>query len=84
MTLESNIMAALPVIDLKSFKDMSILGEELVRVGQDPGFFYVTGFDDRLNEDASRAMFARAEDFFSSSMNEKIAFANGSGDLVGC
>ncbi|GJD00009.1 2OG-Fe(II) oxygenase [Colletotrichum higginsianum] len=72
--------AALPVVDLRSFATVEDLAAELMRVGRDPGFFYVVGHD--LGDAAAAAVFARAEAFFNAPLPEKLAFANGSGDLV--
>ncbi|OHF02040.1 2OG-Fe(II)oxygenase superfamily protein [Colletotrichum orchidophilum] len=70
---------ALPVIDLRSFDSLEDLAADLMRVGKDPGFFYVVGHE--LRDDVAADMFAVAETFFSSPLEEKVAYANGSGDL---
>ncbi|KAF6824128.1 2og-fe oxygenase family protein [Colletotrichum musicola] len=71
--------AALPVVDLRSYASIQGLAAELLRVGRDPGFFYVVGHE--LGDDVAAGMFALAEDFFRSSLEDKLAHANGSGDL---
>ncbi|KAL2875080.1 hypothetical protein SGCOL_009783 [Colletotrichum sp. CLE4] len=75
----SSAAAALPVVDLRSFDSVEDLAADLMRVGKDPGFFYVVGHD--LRDDVAADMFALAETFFSSPLEEKLAYANGSGDL---
>lgn len=72
--------AALPVVDLRSFDSVKGLAAELMRVGKDPGFFYVVGHE--LGDAAAAGMFALAGEFFSSPLENKLAYANGSGDLV--
>ncbi|KAK7441091.1 2OG-Fe(II)oxygenase superfamily protein [Colletotrichum acutatum] len=72
--------AALPVVDLQSFDSVEDLAADLMRVGKDPGFFYVVGHE--LRDDVAADMFALAETFFSSPIEEKLAYANGSGDLM--
>lgn len=72
--------AALPVVDLRSFDSVEDLAADLMRVGKDPGFFYVVGHE--LRDDVAADMFALAQTFFSSPLEEKLAYANGSGDLV--
>ncbi|KAJ0340685.1 hypothetical protein COL154_012394 [Colletotrichum chrysophilum] len=71
--------AALPVVDLRSFDSVEGLAQELMRVGKDPGFFYVVGHG--LGDGVAADMFALAETFFGSPLKEKLRFANGSGDL---
>ncbi|KAI8310754.1 hypothetical protein K4K61_013151 [Colletotrichum sp. SAR11_59] len=71
--------AALPVVDLQSFDSVEGLAQELIRVGKDPGFFYVVGHG--LGDGVAADMFALAETFFGSPLEEKLRFANGSGDL---
>ncbi|KAK1625249.1 2OG-Fe(II) oxygenase [Colletotrichum phormii] len=75
----SSAAAALPVVDLRSFDSVEDLAADLMRVGKDPGFFYVVGHE--LRDDVAADMFALAETFFSSPLEEKLAYANGSGDL---
>ncbi|KAJ0296198.1 uncharacterized protein N0V96_011040 [Colletotrichum fioriniae] len=72
--------AALPVVDLRSFDSVEDLAADLMRVGKDPGFFYVVGHE--LRDDVAADMFALAQTFFSSPLEEKLAYANGSGDLA--
>ncbi|KAG7046624.1 hypothetical protein JMJ77_0014849 [Colletotrichum scovillei] len=72
--------AALPVVDLRSFDAVEHLAADLMRVGKDPGFFYVVGHE--LRDDVAADMFALAQTFFSSPLEEKLAYANGSGDLM--
>ncbi|KAJ0328270.1 hypothetical protein COL5a_005046 [Colletotrichum fioriniae] len=72
--------AALPVVDLRSFDSVEDLAADLMRVGKDPGFFYVVGHE--LRDDVAADMFALAQTFFSSPLEEKLAYANGSGDLM--
>lgn len=72
--------AALPVVDLRSHDSIEGLAAELLRVGRDPGFFYVVGHE--LGDDVAAGIFALAEDFFRSPLEDKLAHANGSGDLV--
>ncbi|TIC94218.1 UPF0676 protein [Colletotrichum higginsianum] len=76
---QQTMPAALPVVDLRSFATVEDLAAELMRVGRDPGFFYVVGHD--LGDAAAAAVFARAESFFNAPLPDKLAFANGSGDL---
>ncbi|KAK0378201.1 2OG-Fe(II)oxygenase superfamily protein [Colletotrichum paranaense] len=71
--------AALPVVDLRSFDSVEDLAADLMRVGKDPGFFYVVGHE--LRDDVAADMFALAKSFFSSPLEEKLVYANGSGDL---
>ncbi|KAI8185981.1 hypothetical protein K4K51_011120 [Colletotrichum sp. SAR 10_75] len=71
--------AALPVVDLRSFESVEGLAQELMRVGKDPGFFYVVGHG--LGDGVAADMFALAETFFGSPLEEKMSYANGSGDL---
>ncbi|KAK2053876.1 2OG-Fe(II) oxygenase superfamily protein [Colletotrichum caudatum] len=71
--------AALPVIDLRSFEKVEDLGVELMRVGKDPGFFYVVGHE--LADHVAAGVFALAQAFFNAPLEDKLAFANGSGDL---
>ncbi|KAI8263379.1 UPF0676 protein [Colletotrichum sp. SAR11_239] len=71
--------AALPVVDLRSFDSVEGLAQELMRVGKDPGFFYVVGHG--LGDGVAADMFALAETFFGSPLEEKMNYANGSGDL---
>ncbi|KAJ0166509.1 UPF0676 protein [Colletotrichum tanaceti] len=71
--------APLPVVDLRSFATVEDLAAELMRVGRDPGFFYVVGHD--LVDAAAAPVFARAEAFFNAPLPAKLAYANGSGDL---
>ncbi|KAJ0335497.1 hypothetical protein COL922a_009123 [Colletotrichum nupharicola] len=71
--------AALPLVDLRSFDSVEGLAQELMRVGKDPGFFYVVGHG--LGDGVAADMFALAETFFGSPLKEKLRFANGSGDL---
>lgn len=77
---QQTMPAALPVVDLRSFATVEDLAAELMRVGRDPGFFYVVGHD--LGDAAAAAVFARAEAFFNAPLPDKLAYANGSGDLV--
>ncbi|GKT50611.1 putative 2-oxoglutarate-dependent dioxygenase DIN11 [Colletotrichum spaethianum] len=72
--------AALPIIDLQSFDSAEDLAVELMRVGRDPGFFYVVGHE--LGDHVAAGMFALAEAFFNTPLKDKLAYANGSGDLV--
>ncbi|KAF9871303.1 hypothetical protein CkaCkLH20_11224 [Colletotrichum karsti] len=71
--------AALPVVDLRSFDSVESLAVELMRVGKDPGFFYVVGHE--LGDDVAAGLFSLAESFFSSPLKDKLVYANGSGDL---
>ncbi|KAM0274367.1 hypothetical protein ACHAQH_007904 [Verticillium albo-atrum] len=71
--------AALPIVDLASFASVEDLSVELMRVGKDPGFFYVVGHD--LGDDVASHVFDLAQDFFDSPVAEKVAYGNGSGDL---
>ncbi|KAL0936859.1 2OG-Fe(II) oxygenase family protein [Colletotrichum truncatum] len=70
---------ALSVVDLRSFDTAESLAAELMRVGKDPGFFYVVGH--KLSDEGAAGVFALADAFFSSSLDNKLAYANGSGDL---
>ncbi|KAK1957252.1 2OG-Fe(II) oxygenase superfamily protein [Colletotrichum sublineola] len=70
---------ALPVIDLQSFGNAEDLAAELMRVGKDPGFFYVVGHE--LGDHVAADVFALAQAFFNAPLEDKLAFANGSGDL---
>jgi isopenicillin N synthase-like dioxygenase len=69
-------MAALPIIDLSAISEAQ-LASELIRVGNDPGFFYVTG-----HGIAPGPAFTLAKEFFKSSESQKMKYRNGSGDLV--
>lgn len=70
------IMAALQIIDLSTISEAQ-LASELVRVGSDPGFFYVTG-----HGIAPAPAFELAREFFKVPRAEKTRYRNGSGDLV--
>ncbi|KZL68106.1 2OG-Fe(II) oxygenase family protein [Colletotrichum tofieldiae] len=70
---------ALPVIDLQSFETVEDLAAELMRVGKDPGFFYVVGH--QLGDHVAAGMFTLAEAFFNAPLEDKLPYANGSGDL---
>ncbi|KAK1993408.1 2OG-Fe(II) oxygenase superfamily protein [Colletotrichum falcatum] len=70
---------ALPVIDLQSSGSVEGLAAELMRVGKDPGFFYVVGHE--LGDHVAAGVFALAQDFFNAPLEDKLAFADGSGDL---
>lgn len=72
--------AALPIVDLASFASAEDLGAELMRVGRNPGFFYVVGHD--LSDDVASHVFRLAQHFFDAPAEEKLAYGNGSGDLV--
>lgn len=71
---------SLPIVDLRRYPSSQELGAELLRVGKDPGFFYVIGHD--LGDDAASRVFQLAHSFFDRPRQDKEAFANGSGDLV--
>ncbi|EEY17194.1 2OG-Fe(II) oxygenase family protein [Verticillium alfalfae VaMs.102] len=71
--------AALPIVDLASFASAEDLGAELMRVGRNPGFFYVVGHD--LGDDVASHVFKLAQHFFDAPAEEKLAYGNGSGDL---
>ncbi|ODV89658.1 hypothetical protein CANCADRAFT_148588 [Tortispora caseinolytica NRRL Y-17796] len=76
----SSAMQSLPIIDLSLYQSPAELGKALMKVGRNPGFFYV------VNHNVSRAMiedvFAICSNFFlASSIDEKMQFHNGSGDL---
>ncbi|KAF3349844.1 hypothetical protein VD0002_g6260 [Verticillium dahliae] len=71
--------AALPIVDLASFASAEDLGAELMRVGRNPGFFYVVGHD--LSDDVASHVFRLAQHFFDAPAEEKLAYGNGSGDL---
>ncbi|KLO80591.1 oxidoreductase [Fusarium fujikuroi] len=68
-------MAALPIIDLSTISEAQ-LASELIRVGSDPGFFYVTG-----HGIAPGPAFELAREFFKVPRAEKTTYRNGSGDL---
>lgn len=74
-------METLPIIDLKTFTSESDLAAELMRVGKDPGFFYVIGHG--IGDEAISPIFKLAENFFNTPLMQKSLFHDGSGDLVG-
>lgn len=74
-------MATLPIIDLKTIASESDLAAELMRVGKDPGFFYVVGHG--LGDEVTAPIFNLAEKFFDTPLAQKSKFHDGSGDLVG-
>jgi len=76
---QADMSAALPIIDLQSFGKVEDLGAELMRVGKDPGFFYVVGHE--LGDHVAAGVFDLAQAFFNAPLEDKLAFANGSGDL---
>ncbi|TDZ16756.1 UPF0676 protein [Colletotrichum orbiculare MAFF 240422] len=69
----------LPIVDLGALDSVEDLAAELMRVGRDPGFFYVVGHE--LGDGVAAGVFALAESFFGAPLDEKLAHANGSGDL---
>ncbi|KAF4493476.1 2OG-Fe(II)oxygenase superfamily [Fusarium agapanthi] len=69
-------MAALPIIDLSTISEAQ-LASELIRVGNDPGFFYVTG-----HGIVPAPVFELAREFFEVPTADKMRYRNGSGDLV--
>ncbi|OLN87636.1 UPF0676 protein C1494.01-like protein 2 [Colletotrichum chlorophyti] len=70
----------LPVVDLQALDSVEALAAELMRVGKDPGFFYVVGHG--LGDEVAAGMFALAESFFDLPSQDKLVYANGSGDLM--
>ncbi|KAF5606330.1 2OG-Fe(II)oxygenase superfamily [Fusarium subglutinans] len=68
-------MAALPIIDLSTISEAQ-LASELIRVGNDPGFFYVTG-----HGIVPAPVFELAREFFQVPRADKMRYRNGSGDL---
>lgn len=72
--------ASLPVVDLRDYSSTEELAAKLLRVGRDPGFFYVLGHD--LGDEVAGRMFELAHSFFDRPVPEKERYANGSGDLV--
>ncbi|KAF5555113.1 2OG-Fe(II)oxygenase superfamily [Fusarium mexicanum] len=68
-------MAALPIIDLSTISEAQ-LASELIRVGNDPGFFYVTG-----HGIVPAPVFELAREFFEVPRADKMRYRNGSGDL---
>lgn len=73
-------MASLPIVDLRSFSSEKELAAELMRVGKDPGFFYVIGHN--IGDDVTAPIFKLAEAFFDTSFDHKKSYHDGSGDLV--
>ena len=69
-------MAALPIVDLSTISEAQ-LASELIRVGSDPGFFYVTG-----HGIVPAPAFELAREFFKVPRADKMRYRNGSGDLV--
>ncbi|RDW67042.1 hypothetical protein BP5796_09791 [Coleophoma crateriformis] len=68
-------MAALPIIDLREIGSPDELAAELLRVGKDPGFFYLVGH--RVSAD----IFDVCRDFFSNTpLAEKKVYWTESGD----
>ncbi|KAF5244272.1 hypothetical protein FANTH_7782 [Fusarium anthophilum] len=68
-------MAALPIIDLSTISEAQ-LASELIRVGNDPGFFYVTG-----HGIVPAPVFELARELFQVPRADKMRYRNGSGDL---
>ena len=73
-------MASLPIVDLRSFSSERELAAELMRVGKDPGFFYVVGHN--IGDDTTAPIFELAESFFDTPLEHKSKYHDGSGDLV--
>lgn len=71
---------ALPVVDLRDFSSPADLAGELLRVGKDPGFFYLVGHG--LGDKVTEGIFRLAASFFGCTTQEKQVYADGSGDLV--
>ncbi|KAK2734483.1 hypothetical protein FQN55_002653 [Onygenales sp. PD_40] len=70
---------ALPLIALRSFTSVERLATELMRVGRNPGFFYLTGHE--LTDSAAKPMFDLAGDFFRKTPKEEKMRFVGSGGL---
>ncbi|PGH15934.1 hypothetical protein AJ79_02101 [Helicocarpus griseus UAMH5409] len=65
--------ATLPIIDLRNYRTAEDLAPELMRVGKDPGFFYLIGHE--LTDDVAKQIFDLAEIFFrKTSKEEKMKF----------
>ena len=73
-------MLSLPIIDLKSFSSEDELAAALLRVGKDPGFFYVAGHD--VGDAVAQPIFDLTSKYFATPVAAKMAFHDGSGDLV--
>ncbi|EWG55978.1 hypothetical protein FVEG_17723 [Fusarium verticillioides 7600] len=69
-------MAALPIIDLSTISEAQPTSE-LIRVGNDPGFFYITG-----HGIVPAPAFELAREVFKVPRADKIRYRNRSSDLV--
>ena len=74
-------MAPLAIVDLDSFDTPSALADELMRVGRNPGFFYLRGLG-IPSRDIEDIFSLSGQFFLNTNDDEKRRWQNGSGDTV--